>query len=253
MVLSAPPHDKSLSSARQEFAGAEYVLPVIGPIDAISDRLDVFLTIGAHAAKTGSLAARNALFLALQPKLLHQARQIRPWMLPASWDKCDLEQEAFVVFAQLVDAWSGEGSFTGYILGHFGWRLRNVVRHARDRERLPVARLETATLAEDDSWAAEELRVLLEEIAANFPPIEQEILLGRVRDGDGFGALAHRLGLSRKTVYRHWILVVIELRRSFGLPVELPAGWLPATWKRRPNHRSDPRDHAVPRPIRPGC
>jgi RNA polymerase sigma factor (sigma-70 family) len=237
MVLSAPPHNESLSSARPDFPAADYVLPVIGPTDAISERLDAFLTKSALAAKTGSLAARNALFLALQPKLLHQARQVRPWMLPASWDKSDLEQEAFVVFAQLVDAWSGEGSFTGYILSHFGWRLRNAVRHARDRERLPVARLETATLVEDDSWAAEELRVLLEEIAARFPPVEQEILIGRVRDGDGFGTLAHRLGLSRKTVYRHWVVIVIELRRTFGLPLDITAGWTLSSRKRAETRR----------------
>jgi RNA polymerase sigma factor (sigma-70 family) len=250
MALSAPPRNESLPVSRPDFPAADCVLPVIGPKDAISDRLDAFLTKCAQVAKAGSLAARNALFLALQPKLLQQARQIRPWMLPASWDKSDLEQEAFIVFAQLVDAWSGEGSFTGYILGHFGWRLRNVVRHARDRERLPVARLDALSFVEDDSWATEELRVLLEAVAARFPPVEREILLGRVRDGDGFGALAHRLGLSRKTVYRHWLLILVELRRSFGFPLEFHSGWKPVSYKGRPIRRSDSRDHALPRPIR---
>jgi RNA polymerase sigma factor (sigma-70 family) len=142
-------------------------------------------------------------------------------MLPRSWDRSDLEQEAFEVFAQLVDAWQGDSPFTGYLLGHFGWRLRNIVRRARERERLPVARLEVADLHEDDSWQAEESRLLLEEVASTFPPLEREILLGRICDGEGFGSLAHRLGLSRKTVYRHWMVILIELRRSFGLPLEL--------------------------------
>jgi RNA polymerase sigma factor (sigma-70 family) len=236
MISSTPPFDESMSHPHRDAPAAAIVLPVVSPADVISGGIDSILTKSARIAQSGNLAARNALFVALQPKLFQQARRIRPWMLPESWDRSDLEQEAFVVYAQLLEAWSGEGSFSGYMLGHFGWRMRNVVRHARDRERLPVARLETAALVDDDSWAAQESRILLEEIASHFTPIEQAILLGRVRDGEGFGALAHQLGLSRKTVYRHWVVIVLELRKSLGLPVLVPDSWSLARKRRTRGH-----------------
>jgi RNA polymerase sigma factor (sigma-70 family) len=235
MIGSTPSHNVSSFLAHRDFASASLVLPVLGPADAITERVDAILTRSALAAKLGNLAARNALYLALQPKLLYQARTIRSWMLPPSWERSDLEQEAFVVFAQLICAWKGDGSFTAYALGRFVWRLRDAVKDARDRERLPAARVETAYLIEDDSVAAEEARVLLEEVASHFPSIEQQILLGRIRDDEGFGALAHRLGVSRRTIYRHWIVIVIALRRSFGLSVDLPDGWVSSTRRRATN------------------
>jgi RNA polymerase sigma factor (sigma-70 family) len=215
---------------------SELLLPVIGPFDAISAQLDHVLTAAARSAKTGNINARNTLFLALHPKLLQIGRQIRFWMLPATWERADLEQEVFVVFAELVDAWSGDTPFTGYLLGHFGWRLRGAVRRARLAERLPSATAEAAASIADDSWAAEELRVLLDEVAGHFSAFERAILIGRICDGEGFGSLAYRLGVSRKTVYRHWMSTLIALRRSLdvGSEVEMHTpGTHPATLGRR--------------------
>lgn len=194
----------------------ERLLPVIGRFDPIPPHVDAVLTACARMANAGDRDARNRLFLAVQPKLLQIARQIRLWMLPVTWERDDLDQEAFVIFTELVDAWSGETPFTGYLLGHFSWRLRGAVRRARLSERLPLARSESAMTVADDSWAAEELRIMVEEIAAHFVPIEAEILIGRVCEGEGFGSLAYRLGVSRKTIYRHWTASLIVLRQSLG-------------------------------------
>jgi RNA polymerase sigma factor (sigma-70 family) len=225
----------SFSTAGHDVSAAiDHVLPVVCPNDPVTGKVDAALTRCARAAKAGNLDARNALYLALLPKLLQQTRRIRPWMLPQSWDRSDLEQEAFEVFVQLLDAWRGDTMFGGYLLGHFSWRLRNVVRRAREQERLPSAHLEIASFHEDDSWEAEESRLLLEDIAATFPPLEREILLGRIGEGEGFGALAHRLGLSRRTVYRHWIIILIELRKSFGIPLEISLLQAAKAGRRRP-------------------
>jgi RNA polymerase sigma factor (sigma-70 family) len=213
----------------------ELLLPVIGPFDAISAQLDHILTVAARSAKTGDINARNALFLALQPKLLQISRQIRFWMLPATWERADLEQEVFVVFAELVDAWSGGTPFTGYLLGHFSWRLRGAVRRARLGERLPAASADAAASIADDSWAAEELRILLDEVAGHFSAFERAILIGRICDGEGFGSLSHRLGVSRKTIYRHWVSTLIALRQSLDIVTEVEkqaTGKQPATLRR---------------------
>jgi len=200
----------------------DLLLPVIGPFDPIPAQVDSVLTAAARLAKAGNAETRNRLFLAFQPKLSQISRQIRFWMLPVTWEREDLEQEIFLVFVDLLDAWSGDLPFTGYLLGHFSWRLRGTVRRARQAERLPVGAFDASASLPDDSWAAEELRILLEEVAAHFSSLERAILLGRVCDGEGFGALAHRLGVSRKTVYRHWIAILAELRASLGVNTSYP-------------------------------
>jgi RNA polymerase sigma factor (sigma-70 family) len=224
-------------------AFGDLLLPVIGPFDAISAQLDHILTTAARSAKTGNNNTRNALFLALQPKLLQIARQIRFWMLPATWERADLEQEVFVVFAELVDAWSGDTPFTGYLLGHFSWRLRGTVRRARLAERLPSASADTAASIADDSWAAVELRILLDEVAGHFSTFERAILIGRICDGEGFGSLAYRLGVSRKTVYRHWMSTLIALRRSLdvGTEAEKQTHGTQSATLRRPRRRNTKR------------
>jgi RNA polymerase sigma factor (sigma-70 family) len=217
MVSSShPPIDRpdSRSSSTLDRQRDALLLPVIGPFDPIPPHVDAVLTGVARLARHGDREARNRLFLAFQPKLLQIARQIRLWMLPSTWDRNDVDQETFIVFSELVEAWSGDTSFTGYLLGHFGWRLRGSVRHARLSERLPTTQSQSADSIADDSWAAEEMRIALEEIASHLHELDGAILIGRVRDGEGFGALAHRLGVSRKTIYRHWTTLIIALKHS---------------------------------------
>ncbi len=209
-IVQSSPRSRSTLD-RQDIA---FLLSVIGPFDPIPPQVDAVLTNVALAAKQDNLEARNRLFLAIQPKLSQIGRQIRVWMLPSTWNRDDLEQEIFIVFSELVDAWSGNTSFTGYLLGHFGWRLRGSVRRARLAERLPTTHSQSMESIAEDSWAAEEMRIALDEIASHFDEFDRAILIGRVRDGDGFGTLAHRLGVSRKTIYRHWTAILIELRQA---------------------------------------
>jgi hypothetical protein len=72
-----------------------------------------------------------------------------------------------------------------------------------------------------------------------------------VRDGEGFGALALRLGLSRKTIYRHWKIILRDLRLSFGLPADQSVGSPFAS-----GHRADRRTlrgfHSPSRPYQRG-
>jgi RNA polymerase sigma factor (sigma-70 family) len=205
-------HPKTHSSEYLDFQDQIHLLPMIGPFDPIPAPVDAALTGVARLAKRNDRDARNRLFLALQPKLLQLSRQVRTWMLPTTWDRDDLDQEAFVIFAELLEAWSGETSFTAYLLGHYGWRLRGAVRKARLAERLPIARAQMLPSIADDSWAADEMRIALEEMASHFSGIERTILIARIGESEGFGVIAHRLGVSRKTVYRHWTSILAALR-----------------------------------------
>lgn len=219
MVISSQPpidHPDSQSASSHDCQRSALLLPVIGPFDPIPPHVDAVLTSVARLAKHGDHEARNRLFLAFQPKLLQIARQIRLWMLPSTWERNDVEQETFIVYSELVDAWSGDTSFTGYLLGHFSWRLRGSVRRARLAERLPTTQSQSAESIADDTWAAEEMRIALDEIVSHLQELDGAILIGRVRDGEGFGTLAHRLGVSRKTIYRHWTSLIIALRQSLG-------------------------------------
>ncbi len=60
----------------------------------------------ASSAQAGDAAARNTLW-ELTKELVDSA-VMRQRILPRLWDRDDLRQEAFVVFAEVVEVWSGE-------------------------------------------------------------------------------------------------------------------------------------------------
>ena len=71
---------------------------------------------------------RNLLFDAYWPRLRRTCSQVwRRTCRGTIVDRDDVDQEAFLVFASLLERWPGDGSFTRYLLGLFPWRLRDAV------------------------------------------------------------------------------------------------------------------------------
>ena len=153
-------------------------------------------------------AARNALHALLAGKI---ARFLAPWRgrRIALGDFDDLRQESFLVFADLVADWSGEGSFARYFLGFFPWRLRHAVE-AHER-RWPADRLlivPDGVLLAADPGVEDAPDPLLP-----FWPLADEdrrFLLLRLR-GHTVAEAARLLGWPRRTGFRRWRALVARL------------------------------------------
>ena len=220
-VLPSPggPDDTVIPSPHQPVnCSAQTSLPPPLPADsAVTPQLDRSLVVLARAARAGDPAARNTLYALLSAKIDRFVRRYRrgSWDNDYSWDVEDLAQEAFLVFADLVDGWAGNDSFTPYFLAHFPWRLRDAVRRLNGtRQRDQIALAAQHDLVSDGTAATEAAVDLLEALTARLSPTSRAMLLWRLRDGERFGTIAGRLGLSRRTLHRHWDVTLDDLRRS---------------------------------------
>lgn len=189
------------------------LVPLVTADAEITPDLDRVLTAAARAARGGDADARNALYFALEPKIARFATRFRRrgWASGHAWDYADVTQEAFVVFADLVAGWPGEGAFAPYFLDLFPRRLGGAVR-LLDGPRPDLAGREAgadSTVLRADPAAA---TALLVEVTEGLDPIDARILLWRVRDRATFGEIAARLRLNRRTVCRRWHTLLGELR-----------------------------------------
>jgi RNA polymerase sigma factor (sigma-70 family) len=196
------------------------VVPLLCSDQPVSPSQEVMLTELARRAHRGDREARDLLWRAFGPRLEpalrrcgrttrqpHWARRDgRPWELD------DLRQEAWRVFAELVEGWNEEGSFVPYATAYFPWRLRDAMRRLEPPRRAAplsyAARLAAAGSgvrdAEDDA--------LLTWLAASLPPRDADLLRMRVVEGATGADIACRLGVSRKTVSRRWARVRRKVR-----------------------------------------
>lgn len=174
---------------------------------------EAFLTRLALDARAGDRAARDQLYEELAPNIRRMVagcarltwaadcprREGRPW------DREDVAQEAFLVFCDLIAAWSGQGPVTPYLFAYFPWRLRNAWRKLRpDRPRgVTILRAEPGLTA-DPSATAAEATVLLEALASELPVVESAILLLHVRDGLSLAEIGRRFGVRPRQVGRRW-------------------------------------------------
>jgi hypothetical protein len=192
-VPHSPTHDAQLTTHDWDFE--------------LTPELDARLNALALAGRDDP-AARNALHALLAGKI---ARFLAPWRgrRIALGEFEDLRQESFLVFAELVADWSGEGSFARYFLGFFPWRLRHAIE-AHER-RWPTARLlvvpDGALLAADPG--AEDIPDPL----LPFWPLADEdrrFLILRLR-GYNVEDAARLLGWRRRTGFRRWRALVARL------------------------------------------
>jgi len=164
--------------------------------------------------------ARNALYAAFRPRLDYWVWRAMQSCSRSSADPAiepsDIQQQAFVVFCDLVLAWNERGSFSAYIFAYFHWRLSDAIRRMSDpRERRSAGGPPSIHLT-DGSHAAAESVALLEALAAQFPDRQALVLLLRVRDGLAWHTIAERAGADIRTVQRDWNAILEVLKPSLS-------------------------------------
>lgn len=207
----------ALSSLPRSDTPRPIIVPVVphrGMIDPAVDRL---LSDLARSSNLDRTELRNALFVAYAPRI--RRILLRLWYRSLFEFGCeldDLEQELYLIFAQLLDRWSGQGSFSAYVHGALPWRLFDAARRLAPRER-PLDGRPVAALNDDDSYAASEAALLLEELAGTLSPFDRDLLLRRVRDGQSLAAIARTSGLNPRTVRRAWLRLQHHLRTALTI------------------------------------
>ncbi len=188
------------------------IVPVVTANDDLSTATERRLRPTALRARAGCQAARDALYLALLPKLERFIRRVRVPVFSDDrtgvWDRDDVEQEAFLVFIELLDQWETERPFGRYILSTFPWRLRDAIYRGIGRRGVPtrmaLVSIDDHAWLRDGSAAAQEATVLLGIMAEHLPALQAEILRRHIGAGDTLTAIASDLDLSRRTVTRQW-------------------------------------------------
>lgn len=188
------------------------IVPVVPDRGMIDPAIDRMLTTLAQSHNRSDAELRNALFIAYAPRL--RRILLRLWyrtLFEFGCELCDLEQELYLIFASLLERWSGQGSLSAYLHGALPWRLFDAARRLAPKDRqLPDHPL-PAPIA-DGSHAADEAALLLEELARTLAPFDRDLLLRHVRDGQSLAAIARATGLSHRTVRRAWLRLQQHLR-----------------------------------------
>lgn len=200
---------------QQYASNAPVLVPVVNAGDDVGPTLERRLAPTVQRAHLGDKDARAALFLAFRPKLIRFIRRIpTPRTRPDQvglWDRDDVEQEAWIVFNELIAQWSPERPFGRYVLANFSWRLRDAVYRGVARRGVPP-RMTLVPIGDHDwlhdgSAAGAEARALLNAVAERLPDIQGVILRRHIGDGEALSVIARDLGVSRRTVTRHWRIV----------------------------------------------
>jgi DNA-directed RNA polymerase specialized sigma24 family protein len=150
------------------------IVPVVPHRGMIDPAIDRILTDLARSHDRDEAELRNALFIAYAPRL--RRILMRLWYRSLYEFGCelgDLQQELYVIFATLLERWSGHGSFSSYLHGALPWRLFDAARRLAPRDR-PLDNRPLTALNKDDSYAAGEATMLLEELAETLSPFDRD-------------------------------------------------------------------------------
>lgn len=208
-------------------AAAPTLLPLIRVEDDISPQLERALHPVAVRARSGDWAARDALYVAFEPKLMRFARRIRVPFAPDGargvWERDDVIQEGYLAFVGVIASWSPEIPFGRYVLANFPWRLRDAVHRGVGKRTVPPRTfgvpIETGELIADPGTASEEQAVMLRALAAALEPPLDEVFRLHIIEGLTLTETAGRVGVSRRTVTRYWHGIVLGLRSDLTAPV----------------------------------
>ncbi|MFM9105276.1 MAG: hypothetical protein ACKOWF_01090 [Chloroflexota bacterium] len=177
----------------------------------------------ARSARAGDPAAREALWIVLEPRFNRWARRAHyrwggardprrdghPWTLP------DLEQEGFPLLLGILASWTGDAGFFAYVLWAAPRRIAAACRGMRSR--LPAA--SPAGLSPylvDESAAAAEAQALLAALADGLGGVDGALVLACIGEGRSLEASARRLGLGRRAAQRRWESIRARLRAELS-------------------------------------
>lgn len=213
----APSH----ASMRRQPRRKRLLLPVIGIDDVILPAFDDTLADMAIRAQLGDQEARDALYAAFLPKLTRLMSAVRPPSAPDGsegiWSQDDVAQEAYLVFIELIEAWTGDVSFTAYVLSRFPWRLKDAVRRGIGKRSVPprmfCVPIEQAALVTDGEDYDAAATALLDSIVELLPEPLGTILVAHVVYGKTRIEIAGELGVSRRTMVRYWNEIRIRAER----------------------------------------
>lgn len=176
-------------------------LPDLSAVPAdfdLSPSLEAVINDLARDAKHNA-AARNALYWLLAFKLARFCGPLRRrWLVVGDID--EMGQEAFLVYVQLVDDWTGAGSFARFFLGFARFRLLHVVERWERRARRAVPLDESAAGAAADDLTGVDLLAGLGPLGLE----EAELLRVRVVEDLPIEVAAGLLHLSERTAFRRW-------------------------------------------------
>lgn len=134
----------------------------------------------ASAGQAGDNPARDLLYASFRQRLGRMGYVLRPWpntpQATGIWDRDDVDQEGWIVFAELLDAWDGESHFVKYLFARYPWRLRDRILRGIGKPlppigetQLPEFMLATSIYAPDEEQPESALMAsgLLEQIINN--------------------------------------------------------------------------------------
>jgi len=199
------------------------LLPLIGVNDELLPAFERTLQPIVERARAGDRDARDALFASFEPKIMRFVRRIRVPFAPDGarglWERDDVAQEAYLVFLGVIESWSPAIPFGRFFLANFPWRLRDAVYRGVARRSIPPRTTAVTFDAPgwtnwiaDDAALAAETHVLIETLASSFEPPLDDILRFHILDGLTLTATAERIGISRRTITRHWHTILVRLR-----------------------------------------
>ncbi len=196
------------------------IVESLGDFEA-SPELDARLGAMALRARTDP-QTRNALYQALGFKIERFIRRYRYRVRQmAVCEVSDVEQEAFLVFCDIVDRWPGQESFLGYFFSRFPWRLARAIdvleRGWSATRMVPLDEIAEPAPPPDPVDA-----LLLAEIGATLEPRERTVLELRIGYNLRVREIARILGLHSRTIHRSWARIVDELRAGWGIDPNQP-------------------------------
>ena len=181
----------------------------------------------ARLAQAGDLAARNALYMQLEPVLLRLAavavRDMRARPV-VGVEQADLRQEIFVIFCALLRDWQpGRAPFAGYAGTLLPYRLRHYLRRNR-RPRENSLDAASAGAAEDGANAGEPAaphsdpaaifatRDLCTTLLAALDLPARRLVVLHVLEGRPLAQVAATLGVSERTAWRMYAAARATMR-----------------------------------------
>ncbi|MGA7672584.1 MAG: sigma-70 family RNA polymerase sigma factor [Nitrolancea sp.] len=197
-----------------------HIVESLGDFEA-SPELDARLGAMALRART-DIQIRNDLYRALNFKIERFVRRYRYRVRQlAVCEVTDVEQEAFLVFCDIVDRWPGQESFLGYFFSRFPWRLARAVdvleRGWSATRMVPLDEIAEPAPPPDPTDV-----LLLAEIGASLEPRERTVLELRIGYNLRVREIARILGLHSRTIQRSWARIVEELRIGYGVTIQQP-------------------------------